>query len=255
MAVFSYQNSLTLDELALEFGMYLWKCDESSFPLKTHRVGQDPDMNVSGSTTGVTFQDSFSTFNATGVAFDNTRTGATEITDNSFSTGSPSMRPQCIYDLTMSVLIKVGTDFGVASRPTIIDGRGNSGETEAQNIFSMIDVGETNNDIRLFWEYGAGLNQGVTSTPNMVDDNSETHIVVTRQIVTKTVKFYKNGALHSSHIYANDPTKAGRDSRIAFGCNTNGGFQGAFNGSIANVMIKPGVLEPDQIQLLYQKQL
>ncbi|MBT8220470.1 MAG: DUF2341 domain-containing protein, partial [Bacteroidia bacterium] len=99
---------------------------------------------------------------------------------------------------------------------------GDPGEVASGNFlyyFNINWLSGTDFELSLFWEYGAGLDEFVTSA--LLSTNPLTgwnHYAVTRDVSTNTITFYENGNVLSTHIYTNDPS-GGSNSYVQLGQN------------------------------------
>ena len=107
-------------------------------------------------------------------------------------------------DLTVETMQKIPPTISSTIRTFSCGG---NGETEADNVlYSMCRIA-TNGKLGVFWEYGAGLDQGADYTVSSYISGGNTYLISqTRDASTKEVDHYVDGVFKETVSYANNAT-------------------------------------------------
>jgi hypothetical protein len=121
-----------------------------------------------------------------------------------------------------------------------------TGELESSNFRYLL--GYISGSFRYFHEYGIGINESLPFTKFTPLDNVTYNLVVTREVATKTVSLYVNGALIESLFYINDPT-GGTSTQVYIGSNDSN--TASSFGNIAYAFAIDSLLTFAEIGILY----
>lgn len=128
---------------------------------------------------------------------------------------------------------------------------GRSGEDESRNYLYSFRF-NSDKTLLFFWEYGAGVNQSVTSSASAnINAGEWHHLAVVRDALAKTVTFYLDGSqLGAVQTYTNNAT-GGSAASLCIACDVSDPSVNSLDGEMDEVRIWNKALAGTEINTIY----